>query len=128
MRTTLCRLSPRRLPAAPPRAGFTLTELIIALVLLSIGVLALAGTAAVAAFASSASTLTERAAARGEARLEALRAAGCAVAASGNAASGALEEQWVVRHNHAAMFTDVEVSILQRGRRTTQRYSGGFPC
>ena len=117
---------PRSLVGA--RRAYTLTELVVSLLLLTVGVLAMASTASVLTFQASASASAERAAAIGQARLEALRAAGCGAATDGSATHGPIAERWTVTQARGAVTTAVEVTFPQRADVRSQRYEGGFPC
>ena len=64
-------------PAAGDRAGFTLVELIVAIVILSVGVLGLASTAAVVTRQIGGGAQQSRAAAVAQARFESLRGMSC---------------------------------------------------
>jgi len=78
------------------RAGFTLAECLLALTLLTAGLLGVAGTALsverLAASAQARATAAELA----SARLESLRGTACALRASGSASTVGIAEQWSV--------------------------------
>ncbi|MGH7533516.1 MAG: type IV pilus modification PilV family protein [Gemmatimonadales bacterium] len=86
------------------RSGFTITEVMIAVVILGIGVLALAGGAAAATRMLGQGQRTTNAAAVGAARLDGLRRAANATNprctsgsfASGNATTNSVVESWTV--------------------------------
>ncbi|MGH7590319.1 MAG: prepilin-type N-terminal cleavage/methylation domain-containing protein [Gemmatimonadales bacterium] len=86
------------------RSGFTITEVMIAVVILGVGVLALAGGAAAATRMLGQGQRTTNAAAVGAARLERLRRAANATNprctngsfASGNATTNGVVESWAV--------------------------------
>lgn len=82
-----------RSPLARVRAAFTLLELLVACTVLGTGVLALASTAVAIARLTGDAARAGLAAERGQARVEAMRAAGCAPA-SGSAAAAGVEEWW----------------------------------
>ena len=85
----------RQLPSAGCR-GFTLLEVLVALVLLSIGILGVSTSAAlVSRMVGDGSRLT-LAATIATARLEQLRAIPCASATSGTAITRGIEERWSV--------------------------------
>lgn len=75
------------------RAAFTLLELLAACAVLGTGVLALASTAVAVARLTGDAARAGLAAERGQARVEAMRAAGCA-AASGSSVAAGVEEWW----------------------------------
>ncbi len=82
--------------ASALRAGFTLTELLIASVVLAVGLLALTTAGAAVVRLESRGRRLARTAAAAESRLESLRALGC-VAASGAGTTDGLAERWSVR-------------------------------
>lgn len=81
-----------------PRPGLTVVEVLAALVIVSIGLLGMAGTSALALRTASFASREHRALARLQLRLAALAAAGCGSASSGAAedASNGVREQWMV--------------------------------
>jgi Tfp pilus assembly protein PilV len=94
------------------RVGISIVEVLVALVLLAVGLLGIAGNGAIAMRASSAATRERRAAQRAADRAASLRADGCSVARSGSYAdsSAALDERWVVGVvSRGAALIDVEV-------------------
>jgi Tfp pilus assembly protein PilV len=117
-----------RFPAGYAPGGFTLTELVVSLLLLTVGVLAMASTVAVISFQASANTRSEQAAAVGQARLEALRSGGCSIAAPGSATNRGITERWTVSQTAGSATVAVEVAFVQRGRDRSQRYVSGFRC
>jgi Tfp pilus assembly protein PilV len=80
------------------RAGITVVEVLAALVVVSVGLLGMAGTSALALRTSVASARERRALGRVELRLAALASAGCAAAAGGSApdAGDGVRERWTV--------------------------------
>ena len=72
--------SRRRRPATRARRGFSLVELIVAMLLLAIGVLGLAGVSAYAIRQSSSANIRNVAAIVAQSRMEDLRSRGCPVA------------------------------------------------
>ena len=79
------------------RSGFTLVEVLVALVLFELGMLALTGVAAVAARDIASANRLARAHALARNRVETLRPAACSAAASGTTVSGAGTEHWRVQ-------------------------------
>ena len=83
-------------PAQRARAGFTIIELLVAMMIFSVGVLAMASTAArVINMLSSAQTRTV-AASVAENRFERLRAVSCASHRSDSAVTRGIKESWTV--------------------------------
>src|SRR5688572_18359179 len=109
------------------RHGFTLAELVVALVLLTIGLLALASTSAFLAYEHAASGRAERAALIAASRLDRLRSGVCAATRGTEIVEG-LTVGWSVEPAGRAALAEVRVTWLERGRTVAQHYSGGFPC
>lgn len=78
-----------------PRSAFTLVELLVACLVLGIGVLGLASTSVAVARLTGDAARAGAAVERGHARMEAMRAGGCAVA-SGTLLTGGISEWWTV--------------------------------
>src|SRR5690349_19488707 len=85
-------------PLSRAPGGLTLVELLVALTVLAVGLLALAGVTAGVMRGSLAGAWGARAAARLEARAEALYVASCDTT-SGGATDGVLHERWTVRRD-----------------------------
>ena len=77
-------------------AGFTIAEVLVALVLFAVALLGVAGSSALAVRVTGSALRERRAAQRGADRIASLRAQGCASARSGTAtdAALALDERW----------------------------------
>lgn len=90
------RAAPRR-PRFRIRAGFTVVEVLVALVIVSVGLLGMAGTATLSLRTAAAASRERRALGRLRLRLATLAASGCG-ATSGSAADpvDAMQEQWAV--------------------------------
>lgn len=84
----------RRRRARP--TGFTIVELIIAIVVLAVGVLGLAGTAAMVTRMVGGGARQTRAANVAASRFERLRTLQCTGVASGSATQGDISERWTV--------------------------------
>ena len=114
-------------PRAARRGGATLVELIVAMVLLTIGVGALASTSAYVLHEISTSRRAERAAILARSRLDELRLGPC-TSASGTRTHGELTERWSVTGADHGAHATVTISYRDRERAREQRYDGGFPC
>jgi prepilin-type N-terminal cleavage/methylation domain-containing protein len=110
-----------------PRHGFSLPELIIAIVLLTVGLLALATTAAFLTREHAASVRAERAASIAGSRLERLRAAGC-VSASGVETVDSMHIAWSVSPSGRSALAIVSISWQERATPVRHSYESGFPC
>jgi type IV pilus modification protein PilV len=93
-----------------PHEGFTLVEVIVALVLLTIGVLGLAGVARSVTRLTTESLRLTTAAVLAGSRVEQLRAGGCVGALSGTAVTGAYAESWSASGAGAARAVRVTVT------------------
>ena len=100
------------------RPGFTVVELLVALVVLTIGLLALAGTAGlVAAHVGDGGRLSASAHAA-RTILDSLAATRCDAVSSGSASQDGAVAQWVVALDSTAARVDLTVrSTLRRGSR-----------
>lgn len=125
-----------RTPPSAHRRGFTLLEVLVALVLLSIGILGVAMSAAsVSRMVGDGSRLT-LAATIATARLEQLRAIPCASATSGTASTRGIEERWSVAAMGAALSAlEVQLSVTYplrsqfgAGPTRTQLFRGAIHC
>ncbi len=78
----------------PPRAGFTLVEVLVAVLILAVGLSALAGTAAITTRTVGESTRHTRATALGAGRSEILLTGSCRSAGSGSDTRDGLTVEW----------------------------------
>lgn len=118
----------RRFPTSRARRGFTLVELIAAILILVVGVLGLASTAAVVMRQLTASSMQTRAAMTAQSRLEQLRSVPCANMADGTATSSGVTETWSVTVNAR---TATLVDVVTWSERTTIRsvtFTSERPC
>jgi Tfp pilus assembly protein PilV len=100
------------------RQGFTLVEVLVALILFEIAMLALAGTAAVAARDLAVAHRSVRAQTIARNRLEALRASACTNPGTGNAvAAGGFSETWRVEGVDALRRLNATVAFPLPGGR-----------
>ena len=116
--------------ATGPR-GVSIVEVLVALVLLSVGLLGVAGNGAIAARASSGAARERRAVQRAGDRLAALREQGCSVARSGALSDprAALAERWTVGAVvGGAALVDEEVRWRAPAGERTLLLRGGLLC
>lgn len=110
------------------RGGFTLVELIVAIIIMVVGVLGLASAAAVVMRQITGSSYQNRAAAVAQSRFERLRAIPCANAVGGTASNGGITERWTVQMlNRSMQMTDV-VSWREKNRARAVTFSSIRPC
>jgi prepilin-type N-terminal cleavage/methylation domain-containing protein len=118
-------------PSSRRRGAFTLVELLIATVVLSVGLLALSSAGVAIVRLESRGRRLSRAAGAAETRLELLRARGC-TAGSGVSASGALEERWsaVTTTSATLVLTDTVLPARSGGEPTSHTYvfRSAIPC
>ncbi len=99
--------------------GFTLVEAMVAIVVMAVGVLGLAGSAAVMTRQMSSGTRTARATVIARSRVEQLSAQDCTKLASGTASVAGFAEQWIVIPVPRAVRVAEKVTFAgERGSRT----------
>ncbi|HMG12946.1 MAG TPA: prepilin-type N-terminal cleavage/methylation domain-containing protein [Gemmatimonadaceae bacterium] len=109
-------------------AGYTLIETIVALLLFTIGGLALVSTSAMIGRAMRSNASRERAGRMAASRLEIL-GAGCGVAASGREAFQQIESEWSVAFVDSARVSIVESVSYPTGRgRRKDLFRAVLPC
>ena len=113
---------------APMRPAFTIIELLVAITVLTVGVLALAATAGLVASQVGEGGQLTRSAHLARSLLDSLAAAECAGLTSGSAVRDGLTAQWIVGRDSASAPVELTVgAVLRRGaRRDTYRVS--IPC
>lgn len=116
------------------RRAFTLLEVLVALVILGVGVVGLAGNAALVSRLVGDGTRLSLVAAIATARVEQLRALPCASVTPGNAITHGIEERWTVAPlsgpgNASALQIELAVTYrLRAGPARTQRFRGAAAC
>ena len=111
------------------RAGFTLVELMVALMVFVVGVLAVTGSSAVVMTMIGGSQRRTIAAAVAESRFEQLRAMSCTAHANGYAETRGVREAWDVVPLALADDVTVRVTFASSGGRvTSQTYRTYIPC
>lgn len=111
-----------------PRDGGTLIELLVAIVLLSVGVLSLAETSRVTIRQTGQERVLSTAAAVAQARLERLRAIPCKTIAGGSAQTNAVQERWVRWDTTQAVIVADTVSWPGIAGRVRSVYVSAVPC
>jgi prepilin-type N-terminal cleavage/methylation domain-containing protein len=101
------------------RRGFTVVEVLVALVVVTVGLLGVAGASAVALRASSAALRERSAVTRARTRLALLEAAGCATAASGEMqlAAGVVDRWTVEEATNGVRLVEVRAEWNDSSRR-----------
>lgn len=131
MQTRSCpRPAGHRAPGAS-RDGSTVVELLIALVIVTIGLLALAGAAALVARETGRGHRELALARAARTRLERLTSTPCAALASGSAAANGIAERWTVaegRNGVRRLVVTAEAPASAGGARIVRRLEGSLPC
>lgn len=108
--------------------GFTIVELLVAIVIFSVGLLALASTAGVILTSLTSTQSRTIAAEVAESRLERLRTTTCANRASGSATERGIAETWTLNHVARADDVTVAVTFLSNHQNRTETFRTFFPC
>lgn len=117
---------------AKARRGFTIVEVMVAIVILSIGILGLAATAGVVVRQMTGAVHQSVAANIAYSRMERIRTGNCVAMkdSSGTATTRNVKEKWVIvgtSGSHALIVYDT-ISFVLRGKTKTQAYTSEFPC
>ena len=117
------------MPRPRSSAGCTILEVVVALMILSIGILALIGTAASAARLAAQGRRATRTAALATAQLEALRSQDCGALAGGSRSAGRWTVTWSVSRGNAAA-RGVTVVVEEPAPDSVRRhvFAGVVPC
>jgi type IV pilus modification protein PilV len=115
-----------------PRDGFTIVEVMVAIVVLSIGILGLAATAGVVVRQMTGAVHQSVAANVAYSRMERIRTGNCVAMkdSSGTATTRNVKEKWVIvgtAGSHALVVSDT-ISFIVRGKTKVQAYTSEFPC
>ena len=115
------------------RTGFTIVELLFALVILSAGLLALHGSSALTLRMIGGGWTRTLAASVAQQRLERLRASACTGAGSGSGETRGIRERWTVSPHGAGVGIELTVEYLVRVHRgaTSERtatFRALVPC
>lgn len=129
-------MSPRRRisgPEAPPadgaRAGFTLVELLVAMIIFAVGMLGLAATAGSVTRMMGGAKRQTIAAQVAQSRIERLRAAPCTSLTSGTETVRGIKNIWTVQAvTRGVNVTDSVVFANSRGGTKTRVYKTSFSC
>ena len=109
--------------------GFTIAELMVAVVIFSVGLLAMAGTAGVIVTTLTSTQSRTIAAGVAESRFERIRTTACASRASGSATTRGIAETWTLSHlPRAEDDVTVSVSFLSNHQSRTEMFRSILPC
>ncbi|NUO63289.1 MAG: prepilin-type N-terminal cleavage/methylation domain-containing protein [Gemmatimonadaceae bacterium] len=121
-------ISPDRAPA-PSRGGFTIVELMVAMMVFGIGVLGLAATTATVTRLMGSASRQTLAAAIAQSRIEKLRGTACASLASGSDTVRGITSTWTVTTATRGVSISETVSFpTARGTTRTRVYNTMITC
>lgn len=123
-----CPRSRRCNAVRPARAGFTLVELMVAMLIFTIGILALASTAGVVVRQMGDSGRMSVAASVAKSRVERLRLAPCAVAVTDSAKTRGVSEVWRLTPMTRSSQIDVTITYTTKRGSRSQSYRSMVPC
>ncbi len=119
---------PLRALARKARAGFTLVEVIVAMMIFTVGLLAMASTAGVVVKQMGDSNRMTVASAVARSRIEQLRLAPCTLGMTGSATTRGVTEAWRLTPMTRSSRIDVIVSYTTKNGMRTQAYRSMVPC
>lgn len=124
------QLAPRERSERRGRAGFTLVEMMVAVVILAVGLLGLTTTGAYVVRMVSGGQQQTLAASVAQSRLEYLRSLPCAsIPTTGTATTRGIKEQWKKgATNNQVLFIDYNVKYSVAGSARSQNYTFTMPC
>ena len=110
--------------------GYTIVELLVAVMIFSVGLLAMAGSASVIMSTLTSTQSRTIAASVAESRFERVRATPCATRAAGSAAavSRGISEAWTIDRLARADDVTVNVTFLSNRRQRTETFRSFLPC
>ncbi len=109
-------------------AGYTIIELLVAVLIFTVGLLAMASTASVIMVTMASSQTRTIGSAVAEARFERLRSQPCSVHASGTAVTRGVREDWSRVPLARADDVTVVITLLVSHRVRTQTFRSYLPC
>ena len=110
------------------RAGFTLVELMVAMLMFTVGLLALASTSAVVVSQMGDAGRMGVAASAAQTRIERLRSGGCTTAQTGSNAARGVSESWSVTPMTRSARIDVTITYNTRRGLRSQTYRSMMRC
>lgn len=110
------------------RRGYTIVELLVAVMIFSVGLLAMAGTASVVMSTLTSTQSRTIAASVAESRFERMRATPCVNRAAGSAVSRGIAETWSLDRLARADDVTVNVRFLSSHRQRTETFRSFLPC
>jgi prepilin-type N-terminal cleavage/methylation domain-containing protein len=119
---------PLRRPARRTRAGFTLVELMVAMMMFAVGLLALASTSAVVVGQMGDASRMGVAASVAQTRIERLRSGACTTAQTGSNTGRGVSESWTVTPMTRSARIDVTITYATRRGLRSQSYRSMMRC
>lgn len=110
------------------RGGFSLIELMVAIVLLSVGMLALAGSAATIVRTMASAEMETQRTQLVHSRMDALRSGGCGQVGSGSATSGGISLSWTSEAIPRGVVVTIASSYASRGSYSQRTYRTVLAC
>jgi prepilin-type N-terminal cleavage/methylation domain-containing protein len=110
------------------RGGFSLVELLVSVMVLSVGLLAITGASAVIARQVSGGARMSLAASLAQSRFEQLRALECGTLASGSNADRGISESWTVQHVPGGVDVADTISFASARRQQVYAFRALLPC
>jgi prepilin-type N-terminal cleavage/methylation domain-containing protein len=108
--------------------GYTIVELLVAVMIFSVGLLGMAGTASVIMSTITSTKSRTIAASVAESRFERIRATPCVSRAGGSAMTRGISEAWTLDRLARADDVTVNVSFLSNRRKRTESFRSFLPC
>jgi type IV pilus assembly protein PilV len=121
-------MRPLKVRPARNRRGFTLVELVVAILVITIGVIGLASTAGAVTRQMGGSRRMLIASSVARARLEWLSAQNCAALTSGSTNTRGIAESWTVTPGTRSVSVQLGVTYTTTRGNRTQSYSTRIPC
>jgi prepilin-type N-terminal cleavage/methylation domain-containing protein len=115
-------------PSRRARGGFTLVELMVAMMMFTVGLLALASTSAVVVSQMGDSGRMGVAASVAQTRIERLRSGACTTAQTGSNSGRGVSESWTVTPMTRSARIDVTITYSTRRGLRSQSYRSMMRC
>ena len=114
--------------AARPRRGFTVIELVVTIVVLTVGLLAMAANSAVIGRQMRGARVMTEAASIAQTRFELLRAVPCDALSGGSATSGEVSEVWTAANKTRTVEVTDTIKYHTRYGEQVYAYRTSIPC
>ena len=118
----------RRSRVLRPRTGFTIIELVVTIIVLTVGLLAMAGNSMLIGRQMRGARVMTDASAMAQARFERLRAVPCATLAGGTHTAGEVTEVWTATNATRVVVVTDTVKYTTRNGEQVHAYRTMIPC